>query len=67
MNIGRNRSNKYGIKRKGGLVIGDTWELFNVPVKILELVEQVYLSKVNRYAKVKWDSYQDDGTTRGSK
>ena len=41
----------YGLKRKGGLVIGDTWELFNVPVKILELVEQVTWSKVNRYAK----------------
>ena len=28
----------YGLKRKGGLAIGDTWELFKVPVKILESV-----------------------------
>ena len=41
----------YGLKRKCGLVIGDTLELFNVPVKILELVEQVTWSKINRYAK----------------
>ena len=32
--------------RKGGLVIGVTKELFGVPVKILELVKQVTLSKV---------------------
>ena len=27
----------YELKRKGGLVIGATWELFKVPVRILEL------------------------------
>ena len=32
-------------------MIGDTWELFGVPVRILELVWQVTWSKVNRYAK----------------
>ena len=41
----------YGLKRKGGLVIGDTLVLFGVFVKILELVEQVTWSKVNMYAK----------------
>ena len=29
----------YGLKMKGGLVIEITWELFGVPVKILESVE----------------------------
>ena len=28
----------YGLKRKGGLVIGVTWELFKVPIRILESV-----------------------------
>ena len=41
----------YGLKRKGGLVIGVTWELFKVPVEILESVWQVTWSKINRYAK----------------
>ena len=38
----------YGLERKGGLVIGVTWVLFGVSVKILELVEQDICSKVNR-------------------
>ena len=37
----------YRLKRKGGLVIGVTWVLFGVSVKILELVEQDIWSKVN--------------------
>ena len=37
--------------RKGGLVIGVTWELFKVPIKILESIGQVTWSKVNMYAK----------------
>ena len=41
----------YELKRKGDLVIGDTWELFGVPVGILELVWQVTWSKINRYAR----------------
>ena len=28
----------YGLKKKGGLVIGVTWVLFGVPFRILELV-----------------------------
>ena len=57
----------YGLKRKGGLVIGVTWELFKVPIKISKSVWQVTWSKVNRYAKLSGSSYQDDGTTRWSK
>ena len=41
----------YELKRKGGLVIGATWELFKVPVKILELVEQVAWVRLSGYAK----------------
>ena len=41
----------YGLKRKGGLVIGIIWELFKVSLRILELVWQVTWSKVNKYAK----------------
>ena len=38
----------YGLKRKGGLVIGVTWVLFGISIKILELVEQDIWSTVNR-------------------
>ena len=38
-------------KENYGLVIRVTWELFKVPVKILELVRQITWSKGNRYAK----------------
>ena len=41
----------YGLKRKGGLVIGVTWVLFGVSIRILELVGQVTWSKINRYAR----------------
>ena len=41
----------YGLKRKGGLVIGVTWVLFGVFAKILELVWQVTWNKIHRYAK----------------
>ena len=40
----------YGLK-KGGLVIGVTWELFKVPVRILESVWQVTWSKSYMYEK----------------
>ena len=33
------------------LVIRVTWELFKVPVKILELVRQITWSKGNKYVK----------------
>ena len=51
----------YGLKRKGGLVIGDTLVLFGVFVKILELVWQVTWSKVI-ICKVRRNPYKDDGT-----
>ena len=38
-------------KENYGLVIRVTWELFKVPVKILELVRQITWSKGNSYAK----------------
>ena len=56
----------YGLKRKGGLVIGDAWVLFGVSVRILKLVWQVTWSKVI-ICKARQNPYQDDGTTRGSK
>ena len=40
-------------------------ELFGVPVKILELVEQVTWSKVIGVCKVKQNLYQEDGTSQG--
>ena len=52
--------------RKDGLVIGDTWELPGVPIRILELVWQVTWSKVI-ICKARQNPYQEDGTTRGSK
>ena len=53
-------------KENYGLVIRVTWELFKVPIKILELVRQITWSKGNMYAS-KVDLYQDDGTAQGSK
>jgi hypothetical protein len=50
---------------KGGLVNGISWELFGVPAKILELVEQVTCSKVI-ICKVRLNLYQEDGTTQES-
>ena len=38
-------------KENYGLVIRDTWELFKVPIKILESIGQVTWSKIHRYAK----------------
>ena len=38
-------------KENYGLVIRVTWELFKVPVKVLELVRQIAWSKGNSYAK----------------
>ena len=37
----RKRSNKYGLKRKSGLVIGVSWVLSGVSVRILELVDKL--------------------------
>ena len=51
--------------RKCGLVIGDTWVLFGISVKILELVWQVTWSKVI-ICKVRQNPYQEDGTTQES-
>ena len=38
-------------KENYDLVIRVTWELFKVPVKILELVRRITWSKGNKYAK----------------
>ena len=62
----RKRCNKYGLWRKGGLVVGDNWILFGVSIIILEFVGKLLEARsIGMQSKV--DPYQDDGTTRWSK